>query len=110
MQRVRACAATAIGAGAVLWLMTMVGDAAAQDKATVEAGENVYDGNCAACHGDRLRSTGQFFDLRRLKAEDRARFDNSVRNGKGQMPPWKGVLSDEEIDQIWAYIRAIVDR
>jgi hypothetical protein len=36
----------------------------------------------------------------------RARFENSVLNGKNQMPPWKGVLSDEEIDQVWYYIRA----
>ena len=49
---------------------------------------------------------GQTFDLRRLTENDRARFDNSVRNGKNQMPPWKGVLTDEEIDQAWHYIRS----
>ena len=57
-------------------------------------------------HGDRLVSTGQTFDLRRLTAADRARFETSVRNGKNQMPPWKDVLSVEEIGQLWAYIRA----
>ena len=50
--------------------------------------------------------TGQTFDLRRLTENDRARFDSSVRNGKNQMPPWKGVLTDEEIDQAWHYIRS----
>jgi mono/diheme cytochrome c family protein len=78
----------------------------AQDAARIEAGENVFNNNCAVCHGDQLVSTGQTFDLRRLKDTDRARFDNSVRNGKNQMPPWKGVLTDEEIDQVWHYIRA----
>jgi mono/diheme cytochrome c family protein len=78
----------------------------AQDKAKIEAGENVYNTNCQICHGDQLVSTGQTFDLRRLKDNDRARFDYSVRNGKSQMPPWKGVLTDEEIDQVWNYIRA----
>lgn len=78
----------------------------AQDKARIEAGENVYNTNCQVCHGDQLVSTGQTFDLRRLKDADRARFDNSVRNGKNQMPPWKDVLSDQEIDQVWSYIRA----
>ena len=53
-----------------------------------------------------LVNSGQTFDLRRLKADERPRFDNSVRNGKNQMPPWKGVLSDDEIDQLWHYIRA----
>jgi mono/diheme cytochrome c family protein len=79
---------------------------AARDQAAVEAGETVYNNYCLTCHGDRLVGTGQAFDLRRLGADDRARFENSVRNGKNQMPPWKDVLGDEEIRQLWAYIRA----
>ena len=78
----------------------------AQDAAKIEAGENVFNTNCAICHGDQLVSTGQTFDLRRLKDNERVRFENSVRNGKNQMPPWKGKLTDEEIDQLWHYIRA----
>jgi mono/diheme cytochrome c family protein len=78
----------------------------AQDKAKIEAGENVYNTNCQVCHGEQLVNTGQTFDLRRLKDNERARFENSVRNGKNQMPPWKGVLTDQEIDQVWNYIRA----
>ena len=81
---------------------------AAADPAKIEAGENIYNNNCQTCHGDHLVNSGQnqAFDLRRLKAGERARFDTSVRNGKNQMPPWKGVLTDEEIDQVWSYIRA----
>jgi mono/diheme cytochrome c family protein len=75
-----------------------------QDK--IEAGESVYNNNCQNCHRDQLVNTGQTFDLRRLTAGDRARFDNSVRNGKNQMPPWKDVLTSEEIDQVWSYIRS----
>ena len=81
-------------------------DAAAQDQAKIQAGENVYNNYCFTCHGDRLVSSGQTFDLRRLRADERPRFENSVNNGKGQMPPWKGVISNEEIDQIWHFIRA----
>lgn len=107
MQRVRASAMIAFCA--VLFIMR---DGSAQDiaatpnKAVIEAGESVYNNNCAVCHGDQLVSSGQFPNLRRLSANDRVRFDSTVRNGKNQMPPWKGVLSDEEIDQIWSYIRA----
>jgi mono/diheme cytochrome c family protein len=79
---------------------------AARDQAAIGAGETVYNNYCQTCHGDRLVSTGQTFDLRRLTAGDRARFENSVRNGKNQMPPWKDVLGAEEIGQLWAYIRA----
>jgi mono/diheme cytochrome c family protein len=78
----------------------------ARDRAAIDAGEAVYNNYCQTCHGDRLVSTGQTFDLRRLTEGDRARFENSVRNGKNQMPPWKDVLRDEEIGQLWVYIRA----
>jgi len=80
--------------------------ASQQDGAKIAAGENVYNTHCAICHGDDLVNTGQTFDLRKLKASERPRFENSVRNGKNQMPPWKGVLSDDDIDQLWHYIRA----
>jgi mono/diheme cytochrome c family protein len=84
--------------------------ASAQDTAKAEAGENVYRTYCSPCHGDNLVSSGQTFDLRRLKAADRPRFENSVLNGKNQMPPWRGALTDEEIDQVWHYIRATADK
>jgi alcohol dehydrogenase (cytochrome c) len=84
--------------------------ASAQDAAKAEAGENVYRTYCSPCHGDNLVSSGQTFDLRRLTAKDRPRFDNAVLNGKNQMPPWKGALTNDEIDQIWHYVRATVDR
>ena len=80
--------------------------ASGEDQAKVAAGETVYNTYCAVCHGDQLVNTGQTFNLRRLKADERPRFENSVRNGKNQMPPWKGVLTDEKIDQLWHYIRA----
>ena len=101
VRRLRAGALVVLGAA-----LLSVATASAQDAAKIEAGENVFNTNCAVCHGDQLVSTGQTFDLRRLRDGDRARFDNSVRNGKNQMPPWKGKLSDEEIDQVWHYIRA----
>lgn len=81
------------------------GAAPAQDPAKAEAGERVYNNYCFTCHGEELRSSGQTFDLRRLKPDERPRFEQSVLNGKGQMPPWKGVLSEAEIDQLWHYIR-----
>jgi mono/diheme cytochrome c family protein len=103
IRRVRAWTLAMVVLAAALSPVTTV---SAQDKARIEAGENVYNTNCQVCHGDQLVSTGQTFDLRRLKDNERARFDNSVRNGKNQMPPWKGVLTDEEIDQVWNYVRA----
>ncbi len=87
--------------------MTVVGLA---DTAQVEMGERVYGDYCSSCHGEELRNTsgGVTFDLRRLRAGDHERFLDSVLNGKRQMPPWRGALQPEQIEAIWAYIRAKV--
>jgi mono/diheme cytochrome c family protein len=107
MQSLRWSTGATIAFG-VLLLCAASGSAqdAMPDKAKVEAGETVYNTYCAVCHGDGLVSTGQFPNLRRLTANDRATFGTTVRNGRNQMPPWKDVLSDPEIDRLWAYIRA----
>jgi mono/diheme cytochrome c family protein len=82
------------------------------DAAKIEMGATIYGNYCASCHGEELRNTsgGVTFDLRRLRAEDRSRFMNVVLNGKTQMPPWRGALRLEQIEAIWAYIRATLDR
>jgi len=91
---------------AALWSSALRANDATPDQLKVDAGETVYNMRCAVCHGDDLVNTGQTFDLRTLKADEQPRFENSVRNGKNQMPPWKGVLSDDDIDHLWHYIRA----
>ena len=80
--------------------------AAAQDQAQVEAGEHLYEEHCSSCHGDKLRTTGSAADLKELRASDRPRFDKALAEGRGQMPSWQGVLSQADMDQLWAYIRA----
>ena len=62
--------------------------------------------HCSGCHGARLRNTGTTFDLRELTEGERARFDIGVMDGKNMMPPWRGTVTDENLDQLWAYIRA----
>jgi mono/diheme cytochrome c family protein len=80
--------------------------AAAQDAASVEAGEQIYEEHCASCHGEKLRSAGVIPDLRELGPNDRGKYDKVLLEGRGQMPAWQGVISPQEIDQIWAYIRS----
>jgi len=89
--------------------LIVVAAALAQDRAKIQAGAEVYAERCAACHGERLRATGGAFDLLKLRPDDRERFDKAVNDGKGQMPPWGGVLSPEEIDQLWSYVRSRAD-
>jgi mono/diheme cytochrome c family protein len=93
----------------IVGALIIVSAALAQDRAKIAAGAEVYAERCAACHGERLRATGVGFDLLKLRPDERARFDQAVNDGKGQMPPWAGVLSPEEIDQLWAYLRSRAD-
>lgn len=98
---------------AAIALAPAVSFAPAQTNAEkVAVGAMVYADYCSNCHGDRLRNTtgGVTSDLRRLRSADRDRFFSVVLNGKSQMPPWRGVLELHQIESIWAYIRANVDR
>jgi mono/diheme cytochrome c family protein len=82
------------------------------DEADMAMGERIYENYCATCHGEQLKtnSAGLTFDLRRLGPDEYSRFVDSVQNGKNKMPPWKGVLDEIQIEQLWAYIRANIRR
>ena len=95
--------------GVTLVAMALAASAAtacAQDQKKIDAGEQIYNDYCFTCHGEKLVSSGQTFDLRRLTVADRARFENSVLQGKNQMPPWRGVISSEQIELLWQFVRA----
>jgi mono/diheme cytochrome c family protein len=108
---VRGVIAGAIFALALLWGYVASVAVCTADATRVAAGERIYGDYCAHCHGPELRNTsgGATFDLRRLRSADHRRFVEAVLNGSRQMPPWRGVLDADQIDAIWAYIRATVD-
>jgi mono/diheme cytochrome c family protein len=85
-------------------LLVVTSPAAAQDAAAI--GEEVYEQHCQSCHGEKLRSAGAIPDLRDLGENERAKFDTMVMEGRGQMPAWQGIVSPQELDQLWAYIRS----
>ena len=71
----------------------------------VTRGRAVYARYCSHCHGFSMVNAGNVsYDLRRFPRDDKARFVNSVLQGKGGMPPWASVLSAEQVDQLWAYV------
>jgi mono/diheme cytochrome c family protein len=79
----------------------------AANSAQVAKGQGVYETYCVNCHGPELQNnTGVAFDLRRLRAGEHQRFVHSVLNGKNAMPAWKGILSNDDLNSLWAYIRA----
>src|SRR5262249_10147495 len=93
--RTRAGSALARGRAGILLaaLLVFVNSARAADPTPeqVDQGREVYDDNCAMCHGRDMVNTGGFaFDLRKFPKDDSDRFRNSVLNGKNQgMPAWR---------------------
>lgn len=75
-------------------------------QAQFDAGKQLFSNRCARCHGWNMVNLGSFsFDLRKFPHNDRARFFNSVMNGKNAMPVWKDVLTKDDIENVWAYVR-----
>lgn len=75
---------------------------------SIEAGRRAYTATCARCHGINLESSSSaFFDLRTFPKAEKARFIESVTNGKRQMPAWGGVVKPEMIESIWMYVGSV---
>ena len=73
-----------------------------------QRGEKVYAANCVACHMETgIGSPGRYpaLDGSAVVAGPKAVQINTVMNGKGGMPPWKGSLSDTEIAAVITYTR-----
>lgn len=96
-----------IGRAAFIAILLALPSRAAAEDADVRRGAKLYENNCSTCHGDDLQNnSGIAFDLRRLKADEHPRFVNSVLHGKNAMPSWDGKLTADQIESLWAYIRA----
>jgi mono/diheme cytochrome c family protein len=72
-----------------------------------EKGKVVYARNCSHCHGFNMVNPGTIsYDLRQFPHDAKARFVHSVTEGKnGRMPRWGDLLSPEEIEELWAYVK-----
>ena len=70
----------------------------------IQKGRTMYKQLCLRCHGPEMVGGNNAFDLRMFPLHDRDRFFNSVTNGKRAMPPWKGILTDEDIAFLWSYV------
>jgi len=74
-------------------------------KADIAAGRELFGENCAHCHTNAGR--GPAPDLRRSTPATHAAFQQIVRGGALQprgMPRWDDLLSEQEVDQIHAYL------
>jgi cytochrome c oxidase subunit 2 len=73
-----------------------------------QRGEKVYAANCVACHqagGKGVPGTFPALDASSVVNGPKKPQIDIVLNGKGGMPPWKGVLSDTDIAAVITYTR-----
>ena len=113
--RARRHATYLCGAVILAFFITRLGSVvAANDAADTEAtvlrseGRAIYARQCSRCHGFNMNNKGlPGYDLRKFPKTERDRFVSSVRKGKlPKMPPWSDVLSADEIEALWVYVRA----
>jgi mono/diheme cytochrome c family protein len=80
-------------------------DPAVVDPARIGQGKKTYAEKCSHCHGFGMVSAGTVApDLRKFP-HDAVRFVTTVKLGKNnKMPPWGDLLSDDQIESLWAYV------
>jgi cytochrome c551 len=66
-------------------------------------GKPLYEANCASCHGPDLTG-GKGPTLKGQGAISLGFIEAQILNGGGEMPAFKGKLSDEEVASIANYI------
>ncbi|SRR5512133_336202 len=84
--------------------VSLVTAAHAEDAAAL------YAKRCASCHGKDGKGTpvGQKMGAKDLTAtkESEEALANTIANGKGKMTPYKGKLTDAEIQSLAKYVKA----
>jgi cytochrome c6 len=78
------------------------------------AGKKIYATNCVTCHGPdgKGSSMGRATGVKDLHSPEvvkmtPAQMKRVISNGKGNMPPWKGQLSDAQITEVMAFVRSL---
>jgi mono/diheme cytochrome c family protein len=85
------------------------------DEQAIKKGRTLFRQVCSLCHGSKADGAGERgngADLRKFNRGFKA-YMETVLNGRstrGQsqvMPPWKGIISEDEIMQVGAYLETL---
>lgn len=78
--------------------------------ADVQRGNTIYATHCAVCHGSNgtpiIPGAPNFRRMESLMRPD-MQLITAIRNGKGAMPGYFGILRDREILDVVAYLRTL---
>jgi mono/diheme cytochrome c family protein len=107
----RKCYTTVFALTALFVLLQAVtASAAPQD----ESGRTLFNSTCASCHGQNGIPTAVGKSLnapdlgsKEVQSRPETELQQIVANGKGNMPPFNGRLSEAQIDSLIKYIRAL---
>jgi mono/diheme cytochrome c family protein len=95
---------------AFCFLVTAPAFASARTKAAEQAGAQLFrDKGCAHCHGEGgigAKKGPSLTDLRKNKLWPPEKITGQIFNGGQKMPPFSDSLTDEQIAQLVAYLRA----
>jgi len=86
---------------------------ATSDDSTSKEGASLFNQYCSHCHGPWAEQGERPRDLRRLRIrygdDAREMFSTTVTNGRLEkgMPVWKGVLSDDVLTKIYAFLETV---
>jgi len=99
-----------ISVAALSFSLSTYASSGAPTKADENAGAQLFrDKGCAYCHGASLEGTRKapaLANLRKDKAWTPAKITKQILDGGQKMPPFRESLTDEEISQLVAYLRA----
>jgi mono/diheme cytochrome c family protein len=109
----RNCAALLIMAGLTASVFVAPGYAGTSDSSSQAAGAKILSDNCETCHGKDDTgdtSSGRLLGaanltLAKIQDQSDARLAHFIAEGKGQMPPFKSILTHQQIQDVLKYVR-----
>jgi mono/diheme cytochrome c family protein len=85
--------------------------ASAYTPANAHAGEQVFLQKCFQCHsineGEVRIGPSLFHVMKGPKAVPAAQIRIQLRDGKGKMPPFKDILTPDDVDHVIAYLHTL---
>ncbi len=85
-------------------------------KTSIDPGKKIYIQFCADCHGKKVDGNGSMAAELKIKPPDlknRAKYHSDgdlfwkIQNGKGEMPPFREELQEQEIWNVINYIKSL---
>ena len=87
-------------------------------SAQSDSGADLYKSKCLMCHGSdgsantSLGKSLKAADLRTPEVQKKSdsALSDFIASGKGNMPPFRGTLSDDELHSVVAYVRTLAPK